>query len=218
MIKKLALICTLFTLPAHAGTIDFEGLGDLVGVASLSTSDNTVAFNCGSLQSPANCTSFHYGSPAAVFQPGDTPVTGFGAGTSVGFVGLHDRVAPSSGANIDEFFFQFTNAVSSFGLDLIDHDFPGNVFTLTLFSNADFTGLLDSFSLPFAGDATVVPLELFLSGSTALSASLTQAGNIDNGIGIDNLRFTTAVPAPAASTIIALSLFLIAAARYRRLI
>lgn len=218
MFKRLILISALFALPAQAGTIDFEGLGDRAVAGTINTSDNAVTFSCGTAPNTADCFTFHYGGSITAFQPGDTPASGFGNGSSVGFVGLTDEFDINPGEPFD-FFFQFANPITQLGFDLIDAESPGNNFVISLFANADFTGLIgtSTFTVP-AGlpDGSVNAVNAILSSGSALSVRFADTA-VDPGVAIDNLSFTTAtaVSGPPTLSLAALGLFGLAGCRRR---
>lgn len=204
-------------LPAQAGVIDFEGLGDNVDITSpLSTGDNQVTFSCGFTPNTENCRSFHYGGMINAFAPTEIPVGGFGDGTAVGFVGLHN--AGHGNNEQDDFFFQFDQEITSLMLDFIDAEVPGRVHILTLFGDRDFTDIVGtaSFTVPAnVVDEDIVTIGLTLTGTTALSAIFTNSNDI--GIAVDNLNFTTApVPEPGSIGGLGLGLLSIAIANRRR--
>lgn len=217
MFKYLFLLCALLAFPAQAGTIDFEGLGDQAVAGTIITGDNAVTFSCGATSSNGNCFTFHYGGVVTSFAPDDTPATGFGSGTDLGFVGLTDAFTGPSVDTAFDYFFQFANPITQLGFDIIDAEGVGNIFTISLFRNADFTDLIGSGSFSPSGggpDGSVNVVNAILSSGAALSARF---GDVvrDGGVAIDNIRFTTAVPAPPAIAIMALALLSLAGSRRR---
>jgi len=198
---------TLFALPAQAGVIDFEGLGDQFGFNSTTIDETLVTIRCGTTTNSGSCFTFHYGGVETAFFPGDIPATGFGNGTDVGFVGLTDEFDGPTPTALD-FFFQFSRPITQLGFDVIDAEGPGESFTITLFANADFTGFLGTTSLiisPGLPDGSVQSINAILSGTSALSARFGDSG-ADGGVAIDNIRFTTAIPSPPIAGIFGLGL------------
>lgn len=183
----VTLVCLWTSLTtAQADLVDFEfDMRDNQFLYSISTPTNHLTFEVDEGHAP---TIARVGGPITAFVPNDTPVGG-----NPGEYFLSNGSASVRG----QYFIVFANPISNLSLDLYDYANTTGQGRLSLFENADFTGLvgLDEFA-PLDLDGGVIETSAEVAeGFVARSASITFTVG-DPGNGIDNISFST-VPEPA---------------------
>lgn len=210
LLLQLAVVTGLSALvvgSARGDVIDFEGLSDGLSVGTIVTGTNAVTFEVDPNTTPMGAvtegTIVEVGAPVTGFVPADTPAA---AVADQFFLSDLDEL-PLSNAN--NFFMTFLKPVRNLSLDLYDYrsgensgPVVGSTATLELFSDSFITSLgTDTFTiLGTEVDGNVVNLSVTGILLEAVAASLV-LNNLDVGVGIDNLEFTTV---PEASTLLLL--------------
>lgn len=181
----------LMAVGVNAATIDFETIA-LGPVSSVTAGGNTVTFSGPGGSTP---TVVETGAPTEAFAPGDTPASG-----SFGERFITDDLP---GADIGDYFFGFSTAITSLSMDSADFRADGggaigDIVSLQVFADVARTILLGSDSYVIDGsEVDGFRYNFSVSGVGAiLGASLSTTGS-DVGTGVDNIHFTS-VPAPIA--------------------
>jgi len=182
----LVIITTIgccITAPSHADVIDFNGLTSGDPIRNIDTATNRVTFSCGATHNTAgDCLvgGSNRPSPALAneaFNPGNPPFD-------------------------QDVFMVFDNPIRSLSLDLIDLERPDGSVTLTLFSDANFTNIIDATTvLPLQNPPNAVVQPMFVSadgtGQQAHAARLSITLFGRDAVVFDNFDFAT-VPEPSS--------------------
>ncbi len=211
----LLVLSLCISLANASPTIDFDSFADQTAINSINTGDNIVTFSVGS---PGLLPAYiaRVGGSTTGFVPDDIPQGVIDGGF------LTDEFNGPTVAH--DYFIEFTNPVSSLGLDLYDFRRDGggqigDVVQLTVFSDA-FTTAIGTQSLYIASglpDGNVSHLEVMGNGLNIMSASITYGADV--GTGLDNVTYSTVpVPAPGAVFLGAIGTSVVGWLRRRRAI
>ena len=202
----MCFILSVFSFESlRADLVDFEsGFVDLQPVPTVTTETNLMSV---SLSNGGSGFIAEVGGPVTAFEPNDDPVGG-----TPGSYFLSD-----GGANFSlDFFFVFDNPVQDLALELYDFELAtGRFATLSVFSDFSFSDLVGSDVTNGTNEQGGI-IEMSVFGTQAIRSASLSFNVVDNGVGIDNISFTT-VPEPSTLVFLgALFSFGIASRKPRR--